>query len=142
MTSAKRRDFKAEAGAGFTYTHKWVDAAGSPVDITGYAALLNIASDFVNGIDLALTERDGLTLGGVAGTIAIVLTGARTAYLGSGLNSFYAALAAQNPNLIRADQSEIYRYDLIVLPPSGAMTRLLHGRLVVARKTCNALRLA
>ena len=69
-----------------TLTYKLKDSAGvaTPVDLTGYAARSKIRSDFSAGgaTLLDMTSANGkIVLGGVAGTIAFVLSEIETAAL-------------------------------------------------------------
>lgn len=87
-----------EKGATFleTLTFK---AAGALMDLTGYSASLSlwISGGDPNAPDIALTPGSGLTLGGVAGTIAVEISEA-------------AILALTSHDL---------KGDLFITPPSG-----------------------
>ena len=56
--------------------------AGVAVNLTGYAAKLGVKREHSDADEvLTLTESSGLTLGGSAGTIDILITAAQTALL-------------------------------------------------------------
>lgn len=80
MTAGKY-DIVIEAGATFSETWTWT-SGGSAVNLTGYSARLKLAAAPGETAVLSLTESSGITLGGVAGTIAVVMTAAQTAALG------------------------------------------------------------
>ena len=111
--SAARYDFTAEnngsaceQNASFGPVLTWTDQAGDPVDLTHYTAKLQVRA--AAGADVVLelsTDNGKITLGGLAGTITLVLTPAQTAALTAGT----------------------YVYDLLVKDSSGVVTRLLEG---------------
>lgn len=114
---AQRHDLAIDAGSTFTFRLTWwTDAERtSAVDLTGYTARMQVraASDVSPsppGTPLVdLTSGAGITLGGVAGTIVVVIPAATT--------------AALTP----ADElAEAYRYDLEVVNGS-VVTRLVEG---------------
>lgn len=86
-----------------------IQTANVPWDLTGYSATMTIRP-FVgaNTTTLVLTDGDGITLGGVAGTVNITIDSATTADL--------------NPSR--------YVYDF-VLDSGSVVTRLLEGKFVV-----------
>lgn len=98
-----------EQGATFTRTFTWYNAAGAAVDLSNYTAALQLR---VNKEDtdpvLSLTQLAGITLGGVAGTIAVTITAAQTAAL----------------------TQERYLWDLKLTSSDGVATRLLEGPVV------------
>lgn len=110
--SAKSGQFNLviEQGATFDTTVTW-EAAGSPVDLTGYAARMKVAEDYDSTPVLSLTSSPaaGLTLGGAAGTIRIVITDEQTAAL----------------------TIESGKYDLELEAPDGTVRRLLRGNVTV-----------
>ena len=102
-------DIKIEKGADYDVTITW---GNPPVNLTNYTAKLEIR-DRKGGTTLyeTLTETDGITLGGVAGTIALHIEAADTAA--------YAFTRAA--------------YDLKLVGPTPvfATTRLLEGAVIV-----------
>ena len=62
----------ADQGATFTRQLTWNDSAGSPVNLTGYTARMDVRSsiDAAGAAALSLTTENGrIVLGGSAGTI-------------------------------------------------------------------------
>lgn len=102
-------DMTCQQGATFTKSITWKDSAGDPVDLTGYTARMQVRADPDTAEILELTTSGGITLGGVAGTIALLASAATTAALAPG----------------------IYRYDLELVSGAGVVTRLLQGRFIV-----------
>ncbi len=63
----------------FSHQITWVDSTtGVPIDLTGYTAKMEARRKVGGTILMAATETSGLVLGGVAGTIDILLTPAQT----------------------------------------------------------------
>ena len=93
--------FSVRAGDTFSRTVTWKDAAGAPVDLTGYAAEFTV-TDSAGAVVLALTVGQGVTLGGAAGTVALAAQTAGTAPGG-------------------------YSYFLRLTSPGGVVTTILVG---------------
>lgn len=73
-------DFNIYQGDDYLHSFIWQDDQGTPIDLTGYSARLQVrrkASD--TEFILEITDLDGITLGGVAGTVDIQIPGAETA---------------------------------------------------------------
>lgn len=98
-------------GATFSTTLTYRDSSNALVDLTGYTARLQLKSS--RSLDAAalitLTSGSGITLGGAAGTIAIVITDEQTATLAAGT---------------------VY-YSVLLIPGSGAAFHLLEGKMTV-----------
>ncbi|WP_146082368.1 hypothetical protein [Rathayibacter sp. AY1C5] len=77
---AGKYNFTIEQGVAFTRVITWKDGSGAPVNLTNKTARMQVR-DADGTVLLTLTDTDGLTLGGVAGTIAIELSSARTTAL-------------------------------------------------------------
>lgn len=92
-------------------TLTWKDAAATPVDLTGYQAMMQVRRDVDSAvlIELSSDVEGGITLGGAAGTIERVMTDEQTAELPP-----CAAL-----------------YDLLLIPPNGEDTYLLAGAFLI-----------
>jgi len=69
-------------GAEFTQDFIWADENNVLINLTGYTAKLKMR-ETIDAADsfVSLTDSAGITLGGVAGTIAVVITGAVTGAL-------------------------------------------------------------
>jgi hypothetical protein len=102
-----------EQGATFDTTVTWT-ADGTPVDLTGYTARMKVAEDYDSTPALSLTSSPaaGLTLGGTAGTIRIVITDEQTATLAI----------------------ESGKYDLELEAADGTVRRLLRGNVSVLQE--------
>lgn len=100
----------AEQGATFTRTITWNNSAGSPINLSGYTARMQVRSDYgsASPILTLTTENSGITLGGALGTIILSASATTT-----------AALVAGN-----------YVYDLELVNGS-VVTRLLQGGFVI-----------
>jgi len=100
----------AEQGATFTRTITWNTSAGTPVNLTGYTARMQVRADYDAStalLDLT-TENGGITLGGALGTIVLTATATATAALSSG--------------------SYVYDLELVL---GSTVTRLVQGSFVV-----------
>lgn len=99
-------------GATFNPVITWKNkSTGVPVDLTGYSARLQVrksASDSNKLLDL--TSGDGITLGGSAGTITILVSATDTAALPAGA----------------------YKYDLELESGAGVVRRLLEGSATIS----------
>jgi hypothetical protein len=74
--SAGKLDITIEQGATFRKTLTWQDSAGAPIDLTGFTARMMIRQQLKDAAPLITltTENGGITLGGVAGTIALYIS--------------------------------------------------------------------
>lgn len=109
--AAGRYSFTIEQGATFTRTITWRDSADALVNLTGYTARMKIKDAAGTVIEELTTENGAITLGGSAGTVALLLTAIET-----------GALAATDGDAL------VYDLELV----SGAVvTRLLEGRVTV-----------
>lgn len=73
--------FTIEQGATFSHTLTWKDSSGDAIDLTGYTARMKVRGDTDTGTEIIemTTENGGITLGGVAGTVALLMTAVETA---------------------------------------------------------------
>lgn len=110
--SAGVYDITIEQGATFALTLTWLDTDGvTPINLTGYTARMKIKKS-VGGTEIAsLTNASGITLGGVAGTIAILIADTATAAY-----TFKRAV-----------------YDLELVNGS-TVTRLIEGNVILSRE--------
>lgn len=118
MAAAKLK-LAIEQGATFRKTLTW--KAGKPavaVDLTGCTARMHIRAEITSPTPLVTltTENDGITLGGVAGTIVLLITATATA----------------------AFAWEAGVYDLEVVFANGDVRRLLYGPVVVSLEVTRA----
>jgi len=100
-----------EQGARFDPVLTWKDENGVVINLTGWTARMQIRaskSEAAFLIELT-TENGGITLGGAAGTISLVITGTATAAI-----TWTKGV-----------------YDLEMVSPSGYPTRLVEGTVKV-----------
>jgi len=101
-----------EQGATLDLALTWKDAAGTPINLTGYTARLQVRPSIDSATTLLTmtTENGRISLGGAAGTIRLLLDAATTASLTwtSGV------------------------YDLELQSAGGTVTRLLAGTVTVS----------
>lgn len=109
--SAGRYDILCEQGATFRRTITWRTGAapGTLVNLTGYTAKLQARHPQTGVLLVELTHTSGITLGGSAGTIVLLISATAT-------------------NLYTPDN---YVYDLELTSSGGEVTRLLEGHWVV-----------
>ena len=99
-------------GATFELTVTWKDSAGTAINLTGYSARMQVRETYSSTTSVvSLTNGSGITLGGSAGTIAIVISATTT-----------AALTAPFSGV----------YDLELVSAGGVVTRLLQGAATVS----------
>ena len=104
---AGKHDIIIEQGATFRRVITWKDSAGTAIDLTGYTARAQARLTYDTAATIfSLTSAAGITLGGAAGTIAIVIAAGTT-----------AALAAPWSGV----------WDLELVSGAGIVTRLLEG---------------
>lgn len=104
----------ADQGATFEYILTWTNPDGTPIDLTGYTARMQIRRRTTSQqlVDTLTTENGKITLGGAEGTITLNLSATETA----------ALPAAQ------------HQYDLELVSSGGEVTRLLMGYFVVRQE--------
>jgi len=101
----------ADQGATFTRTVTWNDSSGSPVNLTGYSARMQVRQRYVStSTVLSLSSpSSGITLGTSNGQITITASA----------------------TVMAAIEAGEYRYDLELVSLSGVVTRLLMGSFTV-----------
>jgi hypothetical protein len=96
-------------GATFDKTFT-ISISGTPKNLTGYTAAMQVRETYDStSTILSLTSGTGITLGGTAGTIALLVSSTATASLTEGF----------------------YQYDLEITSGGGVTDRLLQGKFVV-----------
>ncbi len=100
-----------EQGATFNPVLTWKDANDAAIDLADWTARMHIRAEITDADPLLTltTEDGGITLGGAAGTISLLISAADTADL----------------------DWESGVYDLEMVSPSGIVTRLLKGTVTV-----------
>lgn len=105
-------DFTIDQGATFKRTIT-VELNGDLLDLTGYSARMQFRRGIPSSVvEFELTSNDDLTLGGAAGTIAMLIDAETTAAM-----SFNQ-----------------WVYDLELVEPDGEVIRLLSGRATLSRE--------
>ena len=95
-------------GASWDYTLTWT-TNGTAVNLTNYTARMQVRETYkTNTAILSFTSGTGITLGGTAGTI----------------------LLEANPTTTAGVPSGQYVYDLELVSPAGAVTRLVEGTII------------
>jgi hypothetical protein len=106
-------NFTIKQGATFERVITWKDANDDVIDLTGYEARMMVRENITSAAPfVSLDDTDGITLGGVAGTISILLTATQTAAI------------AQTSGV----------YDLELESPAGKVTRLLEGTVIISKE--------
>lgn len=90
MALGNNFDISINQGATFQLQITWKDAAGTAIDITGYTARMQVRETYSSASTIvSLTNGSGITLGGAAGTIAILISSATTAALTAPFSGVY-----------------------------------------------------
>ena len=111
MALGNRFDITINQGATFELTVTWKDSTGAAINLTGYSARMQVRETYSSSSTVvSLTNGSGITLGGAAGTIAILISATTT-----------AALTAPFSGV----------YDLELVSAGGVVTRLLQGAATV-----------
>jgi hypothetical protein len=112
MALGNRFDITINQGATYELTVTWKDSAGTAINLTGYSARMQVRETYSSTSTIvSLTNGSGITLGGAAGTIAILISATTT-----------AALTAPFSGV----------YDLELVSAGGVVTRLLQGAATVS----------
>jgi len=107
-----RRNLIVKQGDTFRFTPTWKDQNEVAVDLTGATATMTIKTDRDASTNiLQLTSGSGITLGGSAGTIAIVMTSTQTA-----LFSFTEAIYDVQVTLSTGDLRTILEGNIELIP--------------------------
>lgn len=109
---AGRHDILIEQGSTFSFVATWKDSEGTPIDVTGCSARMQVRPwQESETILLSLTTGNGgIALGGTAGTVSVYATDEAT----QGLPPGYAV------------------YDIEIETTAGRVTRLLQGAVEIS----------
>lgn len=107
-------DITVEQGATFRFEVTWKDSAGTPVNLTGYSARMQVRETYESeDIIISFTSSGGsIALGGSLGTIVVT---------GSAIDT------AKIPMTTGV-------YDLELQASNGVVTRLLQGKAMITRE--------
>jgi hypothetical protein len=96
-------------GATFDRTFT-INVDGTPMNLTGYTAAMQVRETYDSSTPtISLTNGSGITLGGTAGTIAVLISSTASAAITDGF----------------------YSYDLEITSGGGVKDRILQGKFVV-----------
>lgn len=110
-------NFTIQQGATFNRVIAFKDSAGDPVSLVGYVARMQLRKEFSSTEPaLSLTEGDGLTTNGAAGTVTIDIDYERTRDVPAW--DYYYDL-----ELFNADENIVHRYLQGVVTISPEATR-------------------
>ncbi len=127
-----RHDLIVRQGETFAYTWTKRTSAGVAVDISGYTARMSVKPCLGGAAEAYLSSGDDadggtITLGGVAGTVALAMTAAETAALADAVTGFVEDVCAV------CGPKVVFIYDLELESAAGVVTRELEGRFVIWR---------
>lgn len=92
-------------GSRFRYPMRWLIGPNlqtlTPVDLTGYTARLQVRDGAGNLLLDLTTENGGITLGGVLGTIVLLLTTAQTTALTWDVGTYHLEMVQPDLEAIR-----------------------------------------
>ena len=109
---AGRYDFEIVQGETLSRSLLWKDADGTPVDLTGWSAAMQVRDWPLDGLEASLSTAAGtIGLGGTAGTITLNVAATVTAKLKPG----------------------VAKYDLFVTNTTPATSCLLYGNVIVRK---------
>jgi hypothetical protein len=108
-------DIICPQGATFdsTFTYK---IGGTAVNLTGFTAAMQVRTAYPASPFISLTTGSGITLGGSAGTIRVVISATSTASYKAGQ----------------------FLYDLELTSASGVVTRLIQGKFTITSEVTRA----
>ena len=109
--AAATHDILIEQGATFQLNLVWKDSLGTPINLTGYTARMQVRHKYADTDPLLsfTTENGAITLGGALGTIAV-----------TGLATLTDALTVKSGV-----------YDLELVSPGSVVTRLIQGGVTI-----------
>lgn len=110
--SAGQHNFIIEQGTTFNPVLTWKDSSGTPIDLSGYTARMQLREYLESSTVVAelSTENGGIALGGVAGTITLFISATNTANL---------------------TESGVYDLEMV---QGAVVTRLLEGAFILSKE--------
>ena len=118
MTKPAKLKLQIYQGATFQHRLRWRTSGGTPIDLTGCMARMQVRSDIESPVVLLslTTESGGITLGGTAGTIDLLVSD-------------------EDTSAITWDGGV---WDLEIAHPGGTVTRLAEGSISVSPEVTRA----
>lgn len=108
--STVKKNLVIKKGADFSFKFIWKGSDGNPINLTGYTARMQIREVITDASPIiSLTDPTDIVLGGVAGTVELIITNAVTGALAISCGV----------------------YDLEMINPSSNVRRLLEGNVSV-----------
>lgn len=124
-------DLTVYQGAYWSQTILWKDSAGDPVDVTGYAAEMQIRRNYEDETP-ELTLQTNPKVGGGVGNGRITL-GLVEDPPGTPLYNILLEIeAGATEDLLATVSDRRWRYDLELVPAGGEVRRLMMGKLIVS----------
>ena len=110
--SATNYNTTIDQGANWFINFTYEDSTGTPINLTGYTAALQVRSDASSPTAvLSLSSpSSGITITGATGLVAVTASAAQTGAIDAGT----------------------YVYDLEITSSTGVVTRLVQGQIVVS----------
>lgn len=106
---AETYNFEIDQGSTFTLPLTWNDAEGDPINLTGFAARMEVRSPNLVDVFDEFTDGSGITLGGATGTIDVLFESSDT--------SDYTWRNGV--------------YDIKMTDPASVVTRIMQGAITV-----------
>ena len=114
MALGNRFDITINQGATFELTITWKDSAGTAINLSGYTARMQVRETYSSATSIvSLTNAAGITLGGAAGTVAILISATTTMKMSSRLSDFAFKMASSmevvqmTPSICRPGEREM-----------------------------------
>lgn len=101
---ANTANLDVDQGADFEATFTYEDSSGTPIDVTGWTALMQLRTAPGSVVFVQLTDSSGITVGTTDGTFTVAMTKEQTALL-----------------------TQDCHYDLLVTDGGGETIRLVEG---------------
>jgi hypothetical protein len=115
MSATVKYPITIQQGASWGRTFIWQVSVGAPKDLTGWSAVMQVREAYGSPVLLTLsTDNGGITLGGITGSVTLLIT------------------AAQTQGITKAKGV----FDLKMIPPTGPGTldrRLIEGTVTLSK---------
>lgn len=105
---AQTANLDVDQGAAYSVTYLYQDEDGTPIDVTGWGALMQLRTSAGAILILALSDASGITVGETDGSFLVEMTSEQTMLL-----------------------NQDCHYDLLVTESNGNKTRIVEGTVAV-----------